>query len=720
MYIAKYTDFQTYIKVGEYTIPLPEPPNKNKIENYNKPDHEQFYNRSSYNLNGQKIFASDLKKNIWDTLSDKQRVDIAAEQWDRRLNGRWIYIKGKPLFIAGSHLFFMDHFKLNTNVYPSFVDVQYFLFHFLEDCLSPNNPGVLGADIFKGRRARVTTTCNSFAFDMATRYSHSNVGLMNKNESEAKDINYSPMVYALNNMPVFFNPVRDGNPWAKGGLNFFPPSERMSKKKYLSDGGVEENNDSALFSTIKFGPTGDRTFDGTLNRVVLCDEIGKWANVNPLKTIRIHQLTCLEGGSKKAGAIFAFSSVEEISDQQLSTLTTLWRTTGPDTATTKWCSAERIRRLFIPFYFGYEGYVDKWGFTDTEKCIIDFREEEAGIRKNAGAKAAAEFRRRHPETIEHALMPSTTKCKFNAEIINRALINCKNRLPDDTKKPVKGKLVWITPYEQAKWVPMPDAPEDDYEARWWCSWIPQDGMMNKFQMRGGNRYPGNLGKMVMATDPIDYNVHDTHENSRLSNGAFRVKRELDMMVDGHRFGEDNLPKDNGIDFETNRTTMSYSFRPEYAQEFFEDVAKTMVFNGCPMLMEKTSTSLRNFLIDKGLGHYLLDKDGKLISDANKDKIGLPASQEYISAQFNSTDTYITLYGLAETHEDCLLQLVDLEQENRGSHDLGVAYTMTEYASYMNTKRFSNIEKPDENKKIQIYKRTTINSFGKKVLTTSQR
>ena len=62
MYIAKYTDFQTYIKVGEYTIPLPEPPNKNKIENYNKPDHEQFYNRSSYNLNGQKIFASDLKR----------------------------------------------------------------------------------------------------------------------------------------------------------------------------------------------------------------------------------------------------------------------------------------------------------------------------------------------------------------------------------------------------------------------------------------------------------------------------------------------------------------------------------------------------------------------------------------------------------------------------------------------------------------------------------
>lgn len=720
MYIAKYTDFQTYIKVGEYTIPLPEPPNKNKIENYNKPDHEQFYNRSSYNLNGQKIFASDLKKNIWDTLSDKQRVDIAAEQWDRRLNGRWIYIKGKPLFIAGSHLFFMDHFKLNTNVYPSFVDVQYFLFHFLEDCLSPNNPGVLGADIFKGRRARVTTTCNSFAFDMATRYSHSNVGLINKNESEAKDINYAPIVYALNNMPVFFNPVRDGNPWAKGGLNFFPPSERMSKKKYLSDGGVEENNDSALFSTIKFGPTSDRTFDGTLNRVLLFDEIGKWANVNPMRTINIHQLTCLQGGSTKAGALFAFSSVEEISDQQLNTLTEIYKNSGPDTASSQWCSALRIRRLFIPFYFGYDKYIDKWGFSETERCISDYREEEANIRKSLGAKAASEFRRRHPETIDHALMPSTTKCIFDSAIILKAIKACDLRLPQDTRKPVRGKIVWIEPYVLARFMPMPDAAEDDYSAVFSISWIPDNGMMNSVQIRGGNRYPGNLGKVVAAVDPIDYDLVDTHENTRLSNGAIAIKRELDMTIDGHRFDETGMPINHGEDFQTNRIVLSYCHRPDRAPEFYEHVALAIVFFGCPVLMEKTSPPLRSFLIDKGLGHYLLDKDGKLISDATKDKIGLPASQEYITAQFSAAESHISLYGLAETHKDCLSQLTDLVQETRGSHDLGVAYTMVQYASYLNTKRFSNLVKPEEQKKIQVYKRTTITPFGKKVLTTSQR
>lgn len=717
MYISKFTDFKTYLKVGEYTIPFPEPPNKNKIENYNLPDHQQFYQRSSYSINGRRLFASDLKKPIFDKLSERQQQDIAKEQWDRRWNGRWVYVKGKPLFISGSHLFFMDHFKLNTGVYPSFVDVQWCLFHFLEDCMSPKNTDVLGAGIFKGRRARVTTTCNAFAFDMATRYAHSNVGLINKNKDEAKDINFSPMVYALNNMPAYFSPVRDGNPWAKGELSFFPPSAKITKKQLLAEDGQIDTDDSALFSKIVYGPTSDRAFDGKLNRVVLCDEIGKWPNVSPMKTIKIHALTCLEGGSKKSGALFAFSSVEEISDEQLQTLTDIYKSSAPETATDRWCSSLRIRRLFIPFYFGYEGYVDEWGFSDTERCISDFRQEEEMIKKTQGTKAASEFRRRHPETIDHALMPSTTKCMFNVDLLKKALGNARERLASDPKKPVRGKLSWIVPYVSATWTPMPDAPEGDYNARWMCSWVPGDDMRNKVVMRGNNRYPGNLGKMIMACDPIDYDVHETHENSRLSNGAFRVKRELDVGVDGNKLNDDGTPKDYGHGLETNRTTMSYSFRPDYADEFFEDVAKTMVFNGTPMLMEKTSKALRDFLIDKGLGHYLLNEDGKLINDTNKDKIGLPASTPYITAQFNYTDSYISVWGLAETHEDCILQLMDLTVDNRRTHDLGVAYTMTEYGSYVNIKRFENFQSSQPTKKAVAFKRYTYTpGGGKRILT----
>jgi hypothetical protein len=153
--------------------------------------------------------------------------------------------------------------------------------------------------------------------------------------------------------------------------------------------------------------------------------------------------------------------------------------------------------------------------------------------------------------------------------------------------------------------------------------------------------------------------------------------------------------DFGLNFETNRTVLTYSFRPDYAQDFFEDMLKVAIFYGCYVMMERTSQTLKKMFIDAKMGGFLLDNKGKPIRPDTQHNAGIKTSTESKVDFFQAGDLYVSEYMLAERHIEIVDQLKELKPENMTDLDLGTAFLIGEWASNIRRNKFKDFR--DKNK-----------------------
>lgn len=690
LYIEQFTDFETYVDIGEYRIALPGKPINKKIINNGLPIEKQVFKRTKYKVGEKEIYASDFNNKIWKLLSENQKKEISDTEWHRRINGCWYYIGGKTIYICGSHYFFLNYFKFTNGTFPQFWDSQWFDFLLLED--SFYNPKVLGQEKIKGRRGGGTAVALGLELWSITMFRGSKGGIMNKNETRAEETNFMPLAYAYSCLPMFFQLEPYRSEYEKG--------KKLQVRKKLDFTGATSEY---INSFIDYRATKDDIYDGDILRFLLLDEVWKWEHKNPLFAI-LKLILCIKDGGLKnnikdedgnvikfAGLMYLVASVDEISDEQIKNVNEAWNIADPKTETEYLCSTHGIRRYFEPFYFGYKGCIDKFGFSNVEKAIEIVDAQYENILKEQGASKARDFRRQHPKTIEDALIPSVSSSSFNPVLIANAIENIKN-LPDN-KKPVRYKLLWEEKYVSVKAIPCPDAQDKDPSARFIISMLPQ--IKNNIQYKNGDLYPNNKDIFLMSIDPIDYDAISSNRRERLSDGACRVKRLLDMSVDGDRFDEEGNPMDFGLNFETNRTVLTYSFRPDYAQDFFEDMLKVAIFYGCYVMMERTSQTLKKMFIDAKMGGFLLDNKGKPIRPDTQYNAGIKTSTESKADFFIAGDLYVSEYMLAERHIEIVDQLKELKPENMTDLDLGTAFLIGEWASNIRRNKFKDFR--DKNK-----------------------
>ena len=413
LYISQFTDFETYIQCGEYRIELPKRPPLKDIINYGLPLEKQKFKRSQYLVGGKMMDACDLTKKYWRLLPKEQREEIERKEWDRRKNGMWIFIKGKTIWIPPNMYFFLNYWTFDDGGKASFWDSQ--LFSFTLSNWAFYHPLILGKNKVKGRRGGGTAEENSNLLHYCTRHRGSKGGMMNKNKDEAFIINFEPIVNALINLPVFFQPKRGGQEKPKNEILFSPPSTMKTRKGEEDEERDEYTNNGYLNSKINYIATSEIGYDGNTMTYEIVDELFKWENVSPRLAIAKQSECIKKGGIKNhkkdefgniiyyKGLMSCLSTVEEISDTQFDEVRKVWFSSDPKTATSSSISANNCIRYFEPFYFGLDGYMDDWGFSDTERAIKVFREDEESKRKAEGNKAAIDFRRLYPETIDHAL-----------------------------------------------------------------------------------------------------------------------------------------------------------------------------------------------------------------------------------------------------------------------------------------------------------------------------
>jgi hypothetical protein len=672
LYIENFTDFTTGANVGEYFIRFPTRPSLKKMVNYGIPVEKQVFQRSKYEINGKYYYASDLIGDMWTLLPDKTRAQIFTEEWEKIHNGEWQIINGKTIYLNDFNYYFLNYYRSNTINYSNFWDSQWFYQLLLGDSFYASD--VLGLMYVKGRRGGGTAPNNSAASKAMTTISNSNCGMMNYNLVKSNQVNFTPTKANILKLPDLLLPEP------------YLTARREGKLK------GEKTTDSIEFPGVNnflyTAPTVETAFDGQLIRLGVIDEPFKWPNTDPLVTMEKNLLCVKDGGIKHnikdkvtgnilkyAGLVVFVSSVDEVADEQIQVVNNMYDVCSPETATDTWCSTYGARRYFEPSAFGLNGYMDKFGFSKFDEAQEYLDKEYENTLKNAGWEKAREFRRKNPRFIEDALTPSSAVCQFDFELLNKRREAIMDWPITSEKKPVLSQLEWIENMKTVSVKPMPEYRDFNVNAKFNISGHPD--IPNNIQKLFDKKIPLNVGKYIASLDPIDYNKGQLNVNTKSSKPALRVKRILDMSIDGDKFDELGNPKNRGLDFETNRTVLTYFFRPDDTKDLWDDIAKVLIYYGCPLIYERTTRSVFDYLDERGMSGFFLDAKGNLITDETRDNYGIKTSEPAKRNYFDTTRNYINTFVNAERHIECIDQLITVTPKTMTKHDIATAYMILE-------------------------------------------
>ena len=305
--------------------------------------------------------------------------------------------------------------------------------------------------------------------------------------------------------------------------------------------------------------------------------------------------------------------------------------------------------LFIPMEWGYEGFIDKYGYPvfdtpqeavegiDGEKIsngVIEHWENEVdGLKKDSDA--LNEYYRQFPRSEKHAFRDETVNSLFNlTKIYEQIDFNEEMTMAGHV---VQGAFSWRNGIKDTEviWTPTKNG-------RFIVSWIPPKNVQNNTLTKQGVKYAGNNGLGAFGCD--SYDISGT-VGGRGSNGALHGLTTFSMVSD--------IPN--------SKFFLEYVARPQTAEIFFEDVLMACVFYGMPILAENNKPRLLYHFKRRGYRGYSMNRPDKLIGNLSKTELelgGIPNSSEDIKqAHAAAIESYIEEYvgRKEENHGDMFFQ-----------------------------------------------------------------
>ena len=263
-------------------------------------------------------------------------------------------------------------------------------------------------------------------------------------------------------------------------------------------------------TTIDWKNTGDNSYDGEKLRLLVHDESGKWERPdNILNNWRVTK-TCLRLGSKIVGKCMMGSTSNALdkggdnfkSLYNDSDLTRVKRNRNGQTPS-------GLYALFIPMEWGFEGYIDRYGFPvfDTPEepvvgidgelidigVIQHWENEVDGLRHNSDG--LNEYYRQFPRTEKHAFRDEATNSLFNlTKIYEQVDFN-----EEMTREGyiTQGSFQWENGADsKVRFYP-------NKNGRFFLSWIPPVEMQNRVIKKDGISHPGNMDLGAFGCDSYD-------------------------------------------------------------------------------------------------------------------------------------------------------------------------------------------------------------------------
>ena len=558
----------------------------------------------------------------------EQYVDYINEEFDKRDNGYWFMCDGIPTYLTGSHYMYLNWTKIDIGA-PDFRQANRIFYYFWEACKADKR--CYGMCYLKNRRSGFSFMASSETVNQATITKDARFGILSKTGADAKKMFTDKVVPISLNYPFFFKPIQDGMERPKTEIAYKVPSRKLTRRSIQEKQGIDLGD--GLDTTIDWKNTGDNSYDGEKLRLLVHDESGKWEKPdNILNNWRVTK-TCLRLGSKIVGKCMMGSTSNALDKggdnfKKLyydSDLTTSRRNRNGQTPS-------GLYALFIPMEWGYEGFIDKFGFpvfdTPDEPVegidgeYIDYGVIEHWENEVAGLKHDSdglnEYYRQFPRSEKHAFRDEAVNSLFNLTRIYEQ-IDWNEELAREGYV-ATGSFRWRDGIKDSEvlWTPHKDG-------RFKVSWLPPQNMRNNVVNNRGIKYPGNIDLGAFGCD--SYDISGTVDGGG-SKGALHGVTAFTMV-----------PK-----VPSSHIFLEYIARPQTAEIFFEDVLMALVFYGMPVLAENNKPRLLYHLKRRGYRGFSMNRPDKTwanLSKSEQELGGIPNSSEDIKqAHAAAVETYI--------------------------------------------------------------------------------
>jgi len=550
-------------------------------------------------------------------------IDI---EFNRRNDGYWFMCNGEPCYITGSHYMYLNWTKIDVGA-PEFRHANRIFYYFWEACKADYR--CYGMCYLKNRRSGFSFMASSETVNVATTSRDSRFGILSKTGADAKKMFTDKVVPISTNYPFFFKPIQDGMERPKTELSYKVPSRRLTRNTFKE--ADDELIGQGLDTTIDWKNTGDNSYDGEKLILLVHDESGKWERPdNILNNWRVTK-TCLRLGARVVGKCMMGSTSNAL-DKGGDNFKKLYYDSDVRERNKNGQTTSGLYALFIPMEWGYEGFIDKYGYpvfeTPSEPVkgidgsiirtgVIEHWENEVEGLKN-DADALNEYYRQFPRSEKHAFRDETLNSLFNlTKIYEQIDYNEEMAMKGYV---VKGSFSWKNGIKDTEviWTP-------NRNGRFLVSWLPKEHLRNNVIEKNGIKYPGNEGFGYFGCD--SYDISGVVGGGG-SNGALHGLTTFSM--------DPNFP--------SSKFFLEYIARPQTAEIFFEDVLMAMVFYGMAILAENNKPRLLYHLKRRGYRGYSMNRPDKLrgaLSKTEAELGGIPNTSEDIrQAHAAAIESYI--------------------------------------------------------------------------------
>lgn len=530
---------------------IPDVPPHEKILNWDKPKDEQMWVREDLPSFFEKV---EYTKS-GDLILTEEQEDYAIAELEKCKKGVWAYINGSPFYITKKYYFYLQWWTLEDGSRPEYRDCDRRYFTFLEHW--ENVPWALGVIRSKKRREGASSQATSNLVYEAIFYKNSNCGLVSKSNEDGRATFTEMVAYGYRQLPAFLKPKQINREDSVTELVFAQKASNV-KEGFADAQKEDEGNRSKINYRAPVLNAYDR---GRMSRLLL-DEFGKLE-----KEIQASQLFAiisktLVKGVKRVGFVEMPSTVNKMSKGG-SEFKLLWENADVDKRTP---TINRLVRYFSPAFDGYEGFIDKYGFSvinsptpEQKKYLVDkwVVTDENGVTISEiseedielGAKAYITKRREgrtgddleeeirmNPCNEVEAFMSANADCIFNVVKLNEQIERLK-------ENPVPKRKIIFYRDEINQLIRWRDAKDTETFAWEFVSDLNLKGEANKHYYDNGTKRPGRIDSGVIGVDGYSNSQGGKRYGSKASAWVYSkydIRDPLNTgLFTGHLYGRPN-------------------------------------------------------------------------------------------------------------------------------------------------------------------------------------
>ena len=651
-------------------IRMPEAPPIEQIDGFALPKSEQYWKRKELPDFFDKV-VYDKDKNL--ILTEAQE-DYARQEVNRCKNGYWFMNNGQATYITWKYYFYLQWWKLEDDIYPFYRDTdrRYFLYlnHWEKTqwCL-----GVIRGK--KRREGASSQACSNLVYE-AIFFKNSNCGLVSKTKDDSRDTFTDMVMFGYRQLPVFLKPKQLSKDDTVSELILAHKSTSEKEQEAV----IKE--DGAHRSKINYRAPVLNAYDrGRMSRI-LADEFGKLAKEVPAsKLFSIISKTLIKG-VKRVGFIEMPSTVNSLTTGTGGEFKSIWKKADHFK---KRPTTNRLVRYFTPAYDGYEGFIDKYGFSVIDKPTQDqyeylvkrwvVRDEDGELSSELseediqlGAKVYVTKKRRQDLTGEdleeeirmnpcdedEMFMSANSNCAFN-------LMNIVKREKELEANPITYRYVKFYRTVETQKIKLQDlGTEEVSQFCWKMTYILNETQSNKFYFFNGSKCPDNVKHGVITVDSYS----NTQGGRKYGSKAAAWIGIRPDALDPHNTGK--------------VVGLLYG-RPATKDELHGQVMMAAEYHGYKVWYEHTADDYLGYFRDRGKVMYLGSYPLSMIDPNKRDKAelykGTPITPFALTKQLDDGIHYFENYCDRIDYIELLEVAKVFEPHNRTEYDMMVSFLM---------------------------------------------